>query len=164
MEFDRNRIYTVVNAEEAKAGSKGYFASSLDSLKEQVEEEGNLYEFKGLKPGAGVSCFVADYGVNAVFPLFYLVKEPEEKKFRPYKDTDEMIEDFKRRYNSYGGWSGKSNPMYNPLIWLKSDFGNKFLVSAFTNDSVKTDKGYCLLTEVFERHTYLDGTLCGISE
>lgn len=158
MEFDKSRVYTALNADEVKVGSKGYFADNVRCLEEEVQNEDSMY-FGEIEEIRGTYLSYRFCGVGeAPYNLFYLVEEPEEKKFRPYKDTDEMIEDFSKRY--------KANvPSYGmPLIWLKSDFGNKFLIIAFTNDSVKTDKGYCLLQEVFEKYTYLDGSPCGIEE
>ena len=34
MEFDKSRIYTVVNADEIKLGSTGYFADNIYSLQQ----------------------------------------------------------------------------------------------------------------------------------
>ena len=111
---------------------------------------------------------------NRSFNLFYLVKEPQEKKFRPYSNPDEMIEDFKKRYNAYGGWSGKDNPMYNPMIWIKSKTtGFRHLVTDYGDDD---NCDYCnrsciwigsfslVFKERLDNYTYLDGTPCGIEE
>lgn len=102
------------------------------------------------------------------------IEEPEEKKPRPYSNPDEMIEDFKKRYNSYGGWSGKENPMYSPLIWIKSkDTGFRHLVTDYgDNDNCGHCNKICIwigtlpinFKELYENYTYLDGTPCGITE
>ena len=39
MEFDESKIFTMVNADKVKLGSKGYFADSLKELKIAVEQE-----------------------------------------------------------------------------------------------------------------------------
>ena len=39
MEFDKNRIYTAVNADELKIGSKCIFADTVRGLRRKVEEE-----------------------------------------------------------------------------------------------------------------------------
>lgn len=41
MELDSNRMYTVLNANEAKIGSKCYYADTLKELKERVSNEIN---------------------------------------------------------------------------------------------------------------------------
>ena len=37
MEFDKSRIYTMVNADEVKLGSAGYFADNIYSLQQAVQ-------------------------------------------------------------------------------------------------------------------------------
>lgn len=39
MEFDKNRIYTAVNADELKIGSKCIFADTVRGLRRKVEED-----------------------------------------------------------------------------------------------------------------------------
>ena len=38
MVLDKNRLYTAVNADEVKVGSKGYFADSIGKLKRKIAE------------------------------------------------------------------------------------------------------------------------------
>lgn len=37
MEFDKSRVFTALNADEIKVGSKGYFADNLRSLRGAAE-------------------------------------------------------------------------------------------------------------------------------
>lgn len=76
-----------------------------------------------------------------------------------------MIEDFKKRYNSYGGWSGKDNPMYNPLIWIKNKVikGKYLIVNYYENEIVILGEVHSLKA-LFNGFTYLDGSPCGIEE
>lgn len=46
MEFDKSKIYTVVNADEVKIGSKGYFANTILELETCVELEASLNELE----------------------------------------------------------------------------------------------------------------------
>lgn len=169
MEFDISRVYTMLTADEVKEGSEGYFADNFKDLKDIIAREFSECYGKIRKINAkGYSLrFLRED--NYGFGLFYLIKEPEENKFRPYSNPDEMIEDFKKRYNSYGGWSGKENPMYSPLIWIKSkDTGFRSLVTDYGDD----DNKICIwvgtlpimFKELYENYTYLDGTPCGIKE
>lgn len=163
MIFDKSKVYTAVNADEVKVGSKGYFADDLYDLKYAVENDdtGKLHELTYIEDTTYTNRFRSNINHN----LFYLVEEPAEKKSRPYKDTDEMIEDFKRRYNSYGGWSGKNNPMYCPLIWIKRNYGgDKHLVSCFGDNCVYISSSAFAMEELIGQFTYLDGTPCGILE
>lgn len=174
MKFDKSKVFTTLNADELKVGSKGYFTDNIESLESVVQSEdylafGELEKIQ--KPN--MSCRFRMKESNTSFNLFYLVEEPKEEKFRPYSNPDEMIEDFKKRYNSYGGWSGKNNPMYNPMIWIKSKTtGFRHLVT----DYGCGDDGPCnksciwigsfslVFKELFDKYTYLDGTPCGIEE
>ena len=163
MEFDKSKVYTALNADEVKVGSKGYFADTLAGLCADVlNAHTNLRELTDVYHETIPHRFRANDGD---YNLFYLVEEPKEKKFRPYKDTYEMIEDFKIRYNSYGGWNGKSNPMYCPLIWLKDkDDGQTDLVRSFWNDKVFLGIADFSLDFILKQYTYLDGSPCGIEE
>ena len=79
MEFDLNRMYTVLNANEAKIGSKGYYADTLKELKEMVSDE--------INDKYGTLTKIADEGslyrfrfngiTNMAYAFFYLVEEPK---------------------------------------------------------------------------------------
>lgn len=96
------------------------------------------------------------------YSFFYLVEEPGEKKFRPYKNTDEMVEDFKERFNV------NVPPYEMPLIWVKTKGADKkYLIVRFAsaltichNIEVYTP----MLEDLVEDYTYLDGSPCGIEE
>lgn len=171
MKFDKSKVYTLLNADEVKDGSEGYFADNLEDLKDIVEHERDDYYGKiGSIEAEGYPCRFHKKD-KYCYGLFYLLKEPEEEKFRPYKDTDEMIEDFKKRYNAYGGWSGKDNPMYNPMIWIKTKGAekNKYLITRFhENTNVTMNFGQDVFTTslptLLDDYTYLDGSPCGIME
>ena len=162
MEFDKSKVYTSVNADEVKLGSAGYFADNIYSLQQAVQHNdkecfGKVDCIKGISTGFR---FVADNGT--CFSLFYFIEEQEEKKFRPYRDSDEMIEDFKKRFNV------KVPPYEMPLIWIKmKDTDKKYLVVRFAstltichNDEVYTPTFEYLV----KGYTYLDGSPCGIKE
>lgn len=173
MEFDKSRVYTMLNADEVKEGSEGYFADNFKDLKDIVASEFSERFGKISKIKAEGYCLRFHKEDSYDYSIFYLVKEPQEKKFRPYSNPDEMIEDFKKRYNSYGGWSGKENPMYSPLIWIKSkDTGFRHLVTDYSDDNCGHCNKSCIwfgtlpinFKELYENYTYLDGTPCGIKE
>ena len=162
MEFDKSRIYTVVNADEVKLGSAGYFADNIYSLQQAVQQNdkecfGKVDCIKGIITGFR---FVADNGT--CFSLFYLVKEQEEKELRPYKDVDEMVEDFMKRFNV------NVPPYEMPLIWIKTkDADRKYLITRFAFDvTICHNAEVCTPTfeELAEGYTYLDGSPCGIEE
>lgn len=158
MKFDKSKAYTALNADEVKIGSKGYFVDDIETLKDVIENEdksffGKLTEIKSPSEIYRFVKFDAD-GSIIEYNLFYLVSEPKEKKYRPYKDTEEMIEDFKERYNS------RFNGHSMPFIWVK-DWGEKDLITTFGKDWVDTGSDIYNLNDLFEDFTYLDGSPCG---
>lgn len=89
---------------------------------------------------------------------YRVVPEEEKPEYRPYKDADEMVEDFYKRINS-----GKASYSM-PLIWVKSKAnGDIELITGYS----KADK--CVLCSVnwdtfeqlFNGFEYLDGSPVG---
>lgn len=162
MEFDKSRIYTVVNTDEVKLGSIGYFADNIYSLQQAVQynEKGYFGKVEDIKDSYTGFRFVADNG--ACFSLFYLVEEPGKEEFRPYKDVDEMVEDFVKRFNV------NVQPYEMPLIWIKTeDADKKYLIVRFASAVTicHNVEVYTLTFEdLAEAYTYLDGSPCGIKE
>ena len=97
------------------------------------------------------------------YSLFYLVEESEEKKFRAYVDTDEMIDHFYKHFNL------TPQDYSLPTLWVKSkDNHTKYVIVRVTEDEVTI----CLesyvytigLNQLFSRYTWLDDSPCGINE
>lgn len=90
MEFDINRVYTAVNADEVKAGSKVICANTIKDLKRKVAEN-EITEIKGIKDDCYENRFSAWFDDDLLgYALAYLISEPEEKKL---KCTDLKIGD-----------------------------------------------------------------------
>ena len=83
----------------------------------------------------------------------YRVKK--EPKYRPFKDTDELIEEYCKRFEV--GWG------YNlPSIWVKSKKScDRFLITGFGSDKIILIKGEVSLDTMFEYDTFLDGSPFG---
>lgn len=84
--------------------------------------------------------------------------KPKLKKptYRPYKDTDEMIADYKERFNI-------DVPCYaKPLIWVEWKDGNitKF-INAFRETRVTIEEHTVSLDYMYEVYVYLDGSPVG---
>lgn len=112
--------------------------------------------------GSGDATYRFNAGENMVscsYALAYLVERAEEKKWRPYKDTDEMIEDFKKRFNVVCS-------MYElPLIWVQEkNTASKRFIANFYGSIVGMTDDTKLLSKLFDRYTYLDGSPCGVEE
>ena len=102
MEFDTKRVYTAVNADKLKVGSKVICADDLRTLKELVEKAKSeddedwiekLEKVRGENSEFRFTTFHSDYN------LAYLISEPEEKKL---KWTDLKIGDvIKQKEGTY---------------------------------------------------------------
>lgn len=85
MEFDKNKVYTVLNADELKIGSKVICGFTISHLKERVNEnEGELIAEVDdiLDENFDKRIHVYFNGGWSAYPLAYLVSEPEEKKLK----------------------------------------------------------------------------------
>ena len=80
MEFDVNKVFVSLSADDVKIGSKGYCADSLVTLKTQVEYEDKLAygEVTRILDKDCLYRFRIDNIIDKAF--FYLVEEPEEKE------------------------------------------------------------------------------------
>lgn len=87
----------------------------------------------------------------------YRVK-PEKKKYRPYKSSVEMIDDYLERFNA-------SCPSYaEPLIWVKRKDGvERVLIIKFGEVLVALENDtYWDMKDLLEQYAYLDGSPCGM--
>lgn len=164
MEFDKSRVYTALNADELKVGDKVYVADSLSDLKRLVEMNMSNCErkLKAIRKDYEINRFVVenpDFNEYA-YNLAYLVERAEEKKFRPYKDTDEMIADYKKRF------SVDCAEYEFPLIWIKSKEigGEKNLIIDAFESAIGISDEYVPFKSLFNSYTYLDGSPCGVEE
>ena len=84
-------------------------------------------------------------------------KVKKEPSYRPYQDTDELIEDWKTRFK-VGQW--RSHAM--PLIWVRSKATClRTLVSGYDLYSVVFSGTKVGFRDLFDNYTYLDGSPCG---
>lgn len=159
-----------MNADDVAVGSKGYFSDTLASLETAIidEQNNNYGEIEKINGSDIEHRFGSKSG--SAFSLFYLVEGPKEKKLRPYKDTDEMVKDFIKKYSCYSNLEANENPMYFPAIWLESQITcNKYLVTRISNNNTVTlnyeESPFTIsLKTLLNEYTYLNGSPCGIEE
>lgn len=86
-------------------------------------------------------------------------KVEKEPKYRPYKDTDEMIADLKEHGRNWFALS-------MPLIWVKdkpnflTTVGTHLIVEIFEH-VVRLSNSLITVQNLFDNYTYLDGSPCG---
>ncbi len=76
MEFDKSKVYTALNANELKIGSKVFAANSIDMLKRKVLDENDALEVRKIREEDYERRF--ELNVKGAYPLVYLISEPEE--------------------------------------------------------------------------------------
>lgn len=98
MEFDKNRIYTAVNADELKIGSKCIFADTVKGLRRKVEEDADCVEtFYRLHNNGGDDLFV---GNDCAYCYAYLIEPPVEQRYKPFSSEEKEVEVIKK----HKGW------------------------------------------------------------
>lgn len=117
MEFDKNRIYTAVNADELKVGSLVIYADTMEDLKSNISADGK-YTFE---PKAIQDIFDEGrerrFQVNGLsWALVYFVSEPEEKVL---KWTDLKIGDVIKH---------KKDGEYRMIVGLSTDHENEHVI------------------------------------
>ena len=144
MEFDKTRVYTALNADEVKVGSKGYFADSISELKRKVSEGDEPLTLVKICEEEAATRF-ATFSASVYF-LFYLVEEPKEKKYQPYYNTDEI-------------------PGGALLKTVVCGDGTRLLIIAVEEKRVCLGyQGWVDLYDLYEYYTWPDGTPCGKEE
>lgn len=79
MEFDKSRVYTVLNADELKVGSKVIVNDCLSTLKHLVENDACTDTLVSIKDETHTARFCTTLNI---WYLAYLVEEPKEKKLK----------------------------------------------------------------------------------
>ena len=101
MEFDKSKVYTALNADELKVGSKCIFADTIQALCKKVESDsvqGSVYILRAVRDGCEKERFEEDD--NTTFLLAYLIEPPAEPKYKPFESVDKAMEAIK----AHGGW------------------------------------------------------------
>lgn len=92
MTFDKNKIYTSVNADELKVGSKVYVADSLADLQKRISDDCKfqIHTIVKILPPDNNPRFKAmsDTGTVMYWHFVYLIEEPDSLKWTDLKIGD----------------------------------------------------------------------------
>ena len=117
MEFDKSRVYTAVNADELKVGSKCIFADTVKALRKKVQADDYaqyVQPFIRLHDNGYDVQFLADCYTYA---YAYLIEPPAEPKYKPFESVDKAMEAIRK----HGGWiKSKTTQGYFLIGALKS--------------------------------------------
>ena len=81
MEFDKTRVYTTLNADELKVGSRVIIGNTIEELKNRVQNGTTPLTLSEIRSDSYEKRFkVEEYEEDSVFSFIYLISEPEEKK------------------------------------------------------------------------------------
>ena len=91
MELDKSRVYTALNANELKVGSKCIFADTLGSLKSKVEGKKTQNFITTLKHVHNDGSYNRFYTDDDFFCFAYLIEPPVEPKYKPFENLKQLI-------------------------------------------------------------------------
>lgn len=162
MEFDKNKVFTSVNADEVKVGSIGYFADTYADLKNLVVSNSNRKKHIYTITDADYIRRFATRN-DGLYLLFYLLDEPKDKQYRPYKDVYELVDDILKQdifYHKFvQSFEIRLRQKLNPSV-MKEIVGFDF-----ENNEVKIEKEtWRSLEYLFNYYTFLDDSPCGVKE
>ena len=100
MTFDKSKVYTALNADELKVGSKVYVSDNMYYLKKCVEDNLESCILTEVLLEKEASRFCINDTFNEQWALAYLIEQPAEPKYRPFENVDTAMEVIK----AHGGW------------------------------------------------------------
>ena len=194
-DFDNEKVLTPANCFEASKyyGTRVLFADTYIELVRDFE----LYNEPGtdenvisriLQGWSDASMSFRIEGLtNKVFDFIYLLEDPPLIQERPFKDTEEFVQTYKKRWAEYVN-KNFIDPMSHPTIWIREiDTKKDFMVVGMDEDSLTIidSKEECVGEMIFgssnatrtvltpvkidmpmlaSRFTFLDGSGCVIAE
>ena len=144
MEFDKSRVYTALNADELKVGSKCIFADTVSGLRQAVQDkefDTHVQILTRVSDDDSVARFLTS---NYQWLYAYLIEPPAEPKYKPFSSVEKAMETIIQ----HGGWvKDKKNNVQLLVVGFDDDnvfvLGNGyscsyiglFLDYVFVNDS-----------------------------
>jgi len=149
MEFDKLKVYTALNAEKLKVGSRCIFADTVQALCEKVESDDAqqyVHVLTDIRGDGEAERFEEDDYIAHV--LAYLIEPPAGSKYKPFESIDKAMEAIK----AHGGWVENRNSRTQYIVTAKDREYGLFLLGYH----------WYSLGELFQRFIFADdGTTCG---
>ena len=111
MEFDKSRVYTAVNADELKVGSKVYVSDNIAYLRECIEDNFESCILTRVMSEKEAKRFCIDKSCEK-WQLAYLIEPPAEPKYKPFENIDKAMEAIKE----HGEWLKHKTLVFRLLI------------------------------------------------
>ena len=140
-----------------------------------VSISGSVDTFRCWKCGRTLPISEKTGSVYMSNPPKYACKDCEginkEKQYRPFKDCNELIEHYQKKYKSAVGCDIYFPSLYKPCIWVKSkEYGTDFMITAFDNNNesiganvIINDMGVTMKM-LFDNYIFCDNSVCGMEE
>ena len=100
-----------------------------------------------------------DFGViegGALSNKGHLCNEQEEKHYKPFEDTAELMVHYSKHFNI------DFPPFYEPIIWVKrKDSDSRFLITGYDELDVFLEDCWQDLNDLYEQYVFLDGSPVG---
>lgn len=134
MEFDKSRVYTAVNADELKVGSKCFYSWNLEALKYSVEHDRqqDIGIVTDIYDESYIHRFQIDFDIDredisdGAYALIYLIEPP---KFNPFS-TLEKLKEYVFRF----GNEIKSKNDEEQYIIIGNGLDGKILLKSINNE------------------------------
>jgi len=153
MKFDKSRVYTAVNADELRVGSKCIFADSLATLKACVETENpRIRILEEVEKENYTNRFIWNDTYNCYYMnLAYLIEPPAEPKYKPFESNKKAMEAIKK----HGGWAKDKTTDDLKLITSIGKISDSV-------SSIGVGGSYYTFTTFLDRYVFADdGSPCG---
>ena len=160
MEFDKSRVYTAVNADELRVGSKCIFADTVKALRKKVQADDYaqyVQPFIRLHDNGYDVQFLADcYTYNYA----YLIEPPAEPKYKPFESLKQLIVATKKHGETVKFLVGQ-----NESAIVGMTLNNRVIIDKSFSQSFGQpygDKASCTTEELLYNFVFLsDNSPCG---
>lgn len=145
MTFDKSRVYTALNADELKIGSKVYVSDNMYYLKKCVEDNLESCILTEVLLEKEASRFCIDKS-NEQWQLAYLIEPPAEPRYEAFESIESAMEAIK----AHGGW-------------VKDMISNRcYAIVAYDEATVETEQDTFGVDALFDGFVFADdGSPCG---
>ena len=150
MKFDKSKVYTALNADELKVGSKCIFADTVSGLRQAVQDkvfDTHVQILTRVSDDDSVARFLTP---NYQWLYAYLIEPSAEPKYKPFESVKKAMEAIKK----HGGWVKDVADNRTLLVhaYEESDSVNMFMIGF----------SWVSLKELYEIFVFDDdGSPCG---
>ena len=90
MQFDKSRVYTALNADELKVGSKCVFDVTIQGLRRKAQNDDGIYVCKltNLREDDCIERFISEENISYIYA--YLIEPPKEKILELIAELEEF--------------------------------------------------------------------------